>query len=186
MSGPRYVLVPSPFGQLAICWQETAAGPRVQHVLLPRAGTQTADLAQASGGGGPGSVPAISELGERMAAFLSGEDVHLRLDLLALERCSAFQQRVLRAEYAIPRGRVSTYGRIARYLSLPGGARAVGMALARNPFPIVIPCHRAIAADGRIGGYQGGLAMKQALLEMEGVRFSPQGRVLVGHYYYGT
>jgi methylated-DNA-[protein]-cysteine S-methyltransferase len=84
---------------------------------------------------------------------------------------------VLLAEYRIPRGRVSTYGAVAKHIGVPRGARAVGNALARNPFPIVIPCHRAIRADGSLGGYRGGLVMKRALLELEGVRVTAEGQV---------
>ncbi|HUT21711.1 MAG TPA: MGMT family protein, partial [Anaerolineae bacterium] len=63
-------------------------------------------------------------------------------------------------------------------------ARAVGNALARNPFPLVIPCHRAIRAGGTLGGYQGGSGMKRALLEIEGVQFSGEGRVVAPRTYY--
>jgi len=105
---------------------------------------------------------------------------------VALERCTDFQRRVILTEYSIPRGRVSTYGRIARALGVMGGARAVGSALARNPFPLVIPCHRAVRSDGAMSGYQGGAPMKRALLEMEGVEVSPAGRVLVDHFYEPT
>ena len=93
-------------------------------------------------------------------------------------------QRVLRAEHRIPRGWVSTYSRIAAYVGVPGSARAVGNALAQNPFPILIPCHRAIRADGSLGGYQGGTAMKRVLLEREGQTFSPTGEVLLQQVYY--
>jgi len=79
---------------------------------------------------------------------------------------------------------VSTYGRIANHLGIPGGARAVGQALARNPFPIIIPCHRAIGAGGDLGGFQGGAAMKRALLELEGVELSSSGRVETDRYYH--
>ncbi len=88
------------------------------------------------------------------------------------------------AEYGIPRGSVSTYGRMAAHLGIPGGARAVGNALATNPFPIVIPCHRAIRSDGTLGGYQGGLAMKRILLEQEGVVIDDRGRVRSTKLYY--
>ena len=106
------------------------------------------------------------------------------LSMLHLADCSAFQRRVLLAEHGIPRGWVSTYGRIAEQVGVPRGARAVGGALARNPFPIVIPCHRAIRADGRLGGFQGGAGMKRALLALEGVSCGSDGRVLSPRYYY--
>ena len=85
-----------------------------------------------------------------------------------LEHCSKFQQKVLRAVSAIPRGKVSTYQRIAKQIGQPKAARAVARALANNPFPLIIPCHRVICSDGALGGYQGGLKMKRALLEKEG------------------
>jgi methylated-DNA-[protein]-cysteine S-methyltransferase len=105
------------------------------------------------------------------------------MDSIALDRCSDFQASVLRAEHRIPRGWVSTYGRVANHLAIPGGARAVGQALARNPFPIIIPCHRAIRSDGRLGGFQGGLEMKRALLELEGAKVSAAGIVSAQRFY---
>jgi len=119
-----------------------------------------------------------------MAAFLDGEPVVFDLSLLALGDCSPFQRRVLEAEHGIPRGWVTTYGRIAQHVGVPRGARAVGGALARNPFPILIPCHRAIRSDGTLGGFQGGAAMKRTLLELEGVRFGSDGRAVTPRYYY--
>ncbi|MBP7527171.1 MAG: MGMT family protein [Syntrophorhabdaceae bacterium] len=116
---------------------------------------------------------------------MAGEDIRFPLDAIRLDLCPAFQQRVLHAEHAIPRGSVSTYGLIARRLNNPNGARAVGSALATNPFPIVIPCHRAIRSDGDLGGFQGGLAMKRALLEMEGVEFRDAHHVATRRFHYG-
>ena len=104
-----------------------------------------------------------------MEAFLNGADIRLSLDLLRLDLCSPFQQQVLRADHAIPRGSVSTYRLIAKHIGNPRSARAVGTAQATNPFPIVIPCHRVIRSDGTLGGYGGGLEMKRRILEMEGI-----------------
>ena len=127
----------------------------------------------------------IAALAERIHCYLGGEPVRFALDITALDDCPPFQRRVLLAEYAIPRGRVSTYARIAHRLGHPRGARPVGLCLAHNPFPILVPCHRAIRSDGSLGGFQGGLRMKRALLEMEGVLFSRAGRVVLSeqtHY----
>jgi len=104
------------------------------------------------------------------------------LSLLDWEVCPLFQQRVLRAEARIPRGRVSTYGRIAAHLSVPRAARAVGNALALNPFPLIIPCHRTVRSDGSLGGFQGGLAMKRRLLELEGIAFAFSGKALLSKF----
>jgi len=66
---------------------------------------------------------------------------------------------------------------------MPAAARAVGNALAGNPFPIFVPCHRAIRSDRTLGGYQGGAAMKRALLEMEGLAVSNKGKVISDSLY---
>jgi len=105
------------------------------------------------------------------------------LEAVALELCGEFQRRVLLAEHGIPRGWVSTYGRIANYIGSTGAGRAVGTAVAENPFPIIIPCHRAVRTDGTLGGYQGGKGMKRALLEMEGVEFKGAGVSMERVYY---
>jgi O-6-methylguanine DNA methyltransferase len=89
------------------------------------------------------------------------------------------------AGFGIPRGKLSTYNLIARHVGKPSAARAVGRALATNPFPIIIPCHRAIRSDRTLGGYQGGLAMKRALLEMEGINLDGRGRVVTSAFFYG-
>ncbi|NLF01485.1 MAG: MGMT family protein [Anaerolineales bacterium] len=127
---------------------------------------------------------AISQLSEDLRRFLEGEPITFTLDLLALESCSPFQQSVLVAESRVPRGCVTTYGKIAAHLGAPLAARAVGGALARNPFPIIIPCHRAIRSDRHLGGFRGGLAMKRQLLALEGVPISNDGRVLVERLHY--
>ena len=89
---------------------------------------------------------------------------------------SAFQQAVWREMLAIPRGRTRTYGELAA--SLDGIARAVGGACGSNPIPVIIPCHRVLAAGGKMGGYsgKGGVATKRFLLELEGARLPPAGQ----------
>lgn len=179
------MLLPSQFGPLVLLWAQTAAGPRVVRLLLPADGGLTEEgreLLQSMGNAR--ASPPIRELARDIDRFLEGHNVSFPLAFLALDRCSPFQQRVLQAEHAIPRGWVSTYGRIARHLQVPGGARAVGRALATNPFPILIPCHRAIRSDGTTGGYRGGRSMKRALLAMEGVEVSMEGKVSTDRLYY--
>ena len=85
------------------------------------------------------------------------------------EVMSPFQQKALRAVYAIPYGETRTYGQIAAQIRSPQAARAVGRANATNPIPLVIPCHRVIAADGNLRGYGAGegLKTKAWLLELE-------------------
>ncbi|WP_332448478.1 methylated-DNA--[protein]-cysteine S-methyltransferase [Methanoculleus sp.] len=171
-------------GQVRLIWVCSRSGPRVRRILLP--GDPRVDAAMIE------AMPPVEEPrdGEILAlvagirSLLQGKDVRFDIGLLDLDRCPPFQRRVLLAEYGIPRGYVSTYGRIARHLGKPSAFRAVGNALARNPFPLVIPCHRALRSDGRLSGFQGGLALKRRLLEMEGVRFREDGRVLMDRVWY--
>jgi len=79
-----------------------------------------------------------------------------------------FNQGVLRATAAIPYGEMASYGEVAAAAGSPRAARAAGNALAGNPIPIVVPCHRVIHADGGLGGYTGGLETKRFLLKLEG------------------
>ena len=69
----------------------------------------------------------------------------------------------------IPFGRIVSYGDIADEMGVAGAARAVGQAVGANPLPIVVPCHRVVRSDSRLGGYSGGLLQKVALLSIEGV-----------------
>ena len=82
---------------------------------------------------------------------------------------TAFQRRIFERLMHIPYGRIVSYGDIADELGDPGAARAVGQAVGANPLPIVVPCHRVVRSDGKLGGYSGGLTRKVTLLGIEGV-----------------
>jgi methylated-DNA-[protein]-cysteine S-methyltransferase len=86
----------------------------------------------------------------------------------------SFHRRVHEAARRIEPGHILTYGALARIIGSDGAARAVGQALARNPYPILVPCHRVLAANGGLGGFSahGGIRTKRRLLEIEGIRFS--------------
>ena len=105
-----------------------------------------------------------------MAAVLAGERRDLGDTPLDDGRIDRFRRRVYAATRLIPPGTTATYGEIARTIGLPDGARDVGAALSRNPFPIVVPCHRVIAANGALTGFSaaGGLETKRRMLELEG------------------
>ncbi len=90
-------------------------------------------------------------------------------DLPLAPRGTDFQQRVWERLRAIPPGSTASYGEVAGDVGRPGGARAVGGAVGRNPLSIVVPCHRVVAADGSLGGYASGLDRKRWLLAHEGV-----------------
>jgi methylated-DNA-[protein]-cysteine S-methyltransferase len=91
------------------------------------------------------------------------ERFELELDL----RGTAFQERVWQELLLVPYGTTVSYSEIARRIGRPDGGRAVGAAVGRTPVPIIVPCHRAVAAGGSLTGYRGGLERKQALLDLE-------------------
>ncbi len=180
------IIKPTPFGPVAILWSQVDGSPKICRILISKPELSAEDQAfsiyphlQVS------SSKKIEALAMDIKRFLEGEDVSFSLDDLMWEQCTPFQKSVLLAEHHIPRGSVSTYQLIARQVGVEKGARAVGNALANNPFPIIVPCHRAIRSDGTIGGFQGGLDMKKALLEKEGISFHHKGRVMVPKFHYG-
>ncbi|MHA2062213.1 MAG: methylated-DNA--[protein]-cysteine S-methyltransferase [Candidatus Sifarchaeia archaeon] len=177
--------IPTPFDNISIVWLETQSGVLIQRIFLSDSKSSSESKVKASFQQiETGSSPLITELTEKILIFLDGKEVDFDLNIVDFNRCYATQKRVILAEYEIPQGWVSTYKRIADHLDISNGARAVGSALARNPFPIIIPCHRAIKTDGGLGGYQGGVKMKRDLLEMEGVKFSKKGNVIMDKVYY--
>ena len=111
----------------------------------------------------------LAEAKTQLFEYFSG--TRKKFDLpLDLDQLLGFQKEVLKIVSQIPYGKVLTYGQIAAQLLKPSASRAVGTALAHNPLPIIIPCHRVVATDGHLAGYLGkkGVAAKKWLLEMEG------------------
>jgi methylated-DNA-[protein]-cysteine S-methyltransferase len=111
----------------------------------------------------------VAQVTEQLKDYFAGkrDSFDVPLDLRSI---TPFQRVVLDAIQQIPSGETISYGGLARRIGKPGAARAVGRALGSNPIPIIIPCHRALAADGSLGGYsgRGGVRTKQALLSLEG------------------
>jgi methylated-DNA-[protein]-cysteine S-methyltransferase len=116
--------------------------------------------------------PFVRHAVDGVVALLSGAAVDLSTVPLDMERVPAFERRVYEAARAIPPGKTLTYGDIAARLGDPGAAREVGQALGRNPFAVIVPCHRVVAAGGKTGGFSatGGVATKLRLLEIERAR----------------
>jgi len=175
-----FLVKKSIFGDVTIVWQETPE-TKVKRIFLP---SHKRNVDKKYSKTKYSTNREIEKLADDITDFFEGKMVQFDLDIIDLNRCSEFQKRVLIAEYGIPRGWVSTYGRIATHLSQPHAARAVGKALATNPFPVIIPCHRALRANGMLGGYQGGLLMKKKLLEMEGNQFINAKQIKMNKVYY--
>jgi methylated-DNA-[protein]-cysteine S-methyltransferase len=180
-----YCLRDTPFGPVAVLWSPYGNEPEICRILLSSPEIPAGDAVKKIFPRSESlSCREIDDTMDQIESFLSGEDILFSLHGLCLDRCSSFQRSVLLADYAIPRGRVSTYQRLAKHLGNPKGARAVGTALAKNPFPLIIPCHRAIRSDGGLGGFQYGLKMKRALLELEGIAFRDNEHVATLDFFY--
>jgi len=120
----------------------------------------------------PNPVAPEKYIEELLVAFFAGGGVDLNGVVLDMERVSPFHRRVYEVARTIPRGAVMSYGEVARLADNPRAARAVGTAMAKNPFAPFVPCHRVVGSDGGLVGFggQGGLDFKRSLLKAEGVK----------------
>ncbi|HEX3771161.1 MAG TPA: methylated-DNA--[protein]-cysteine S-methyltransferase [Polyangiaceae bacterium] len=116
--------------------------------------------------------PAIQRSLEAIVALLRGEAADLSEVPLDMREVPPFHRRVYAAARTIPAGSTASYGEIAAKVGAPKSARAVGQALGRNPFAIIVPCHRVVAAGGKLGGFSagGGATTKQRMLAIERAR----------------
>src|SRR5437868_10833572 len=163
-------LFPSELGWMALAW----SGEQLTRFSFghPSAAAAAADLEfnDEWTTTDPKRVPEwIAELASRLQSYAAGNEERFDDVPLDLSRLSEFQNRVVRACRRIARGRVRTYGELAAACGSPGAARAVGTVMAKNRYPLIVPCHRVLAAGGELGGYSApdGLKMKQRLLAME-------------------
>jgi len=131
--------------------------------------------------------PDIQRALDGIVALLAGEAADLSAAVLDMHRVPPFHRRVYDAARAVPAGATLSYGEIAKQMSPGSSARAVGQALGRNPFAIVVPCHRVLAASGKIGGFSanGGIATKLRMLSIEAARASGQGALFEGDGAFG-
>jgi methylated-DNA-[protein]-cysteine S-methyltransferase len=176
----------SPYNSITIVWNSENSKLKIQRIFLSNDELNSEENAFQvfKRSLEKGNNSEISNLKEKILKFLRGKEVFFGLELLNMNRCFQTQKMVLLAEYKVPRGWITTYKRIAIKIGIPMGARVVGNSLARNPFPIIIPCHRAIKSNGELGGFQGGIEMKRALLEKEGLKIVRKGKIITENIYY--
>ena len=157
---------------IGIAWQYSGSKPQVERILLPCAKVELLAKIKKEF---PKLIEKEQEMPDKIASQIAelylGQKMTVDLSLLNMKRLSEFSAKVLKTTCKIPRGKVATYSGIAAKIGSPSAARAVGTALANNPFPIVIPCHRVVRSDGSLGGFGGGINMKRQLLAKEGVTF---------------
>ena len=154
MVGSVQVDCPSPLGPIRL----TVRGGRLERV----------ELGAGAGRRRRAAPPEAARFVAMLDAYCRGEDVVCDERDLSGPGGSAFQRAVRRELRRVRFGQVVTYGELARRCGRPGAARAVGRALAANPAPLLVPCHRVAASGGRLGGFSAGLQWKRRLLEHEG------------------
>lgn len=170
LTGVASTVFETPLGWIGMAWAQAG----LQRLTLGHANPGEAQDALADFGACCGGMSvSCSDLAERVMAFLEGGDddfCDVKLDLGSLSR---FQRSVLGQCRRIPSGTTLTYGELARKAGSPRAARAVGTVMATNRFPLIVPCHRVVAAGG-LGGYsaRNGLALKRWLLCREGAQIT--------------
>jgi O-6-methylguanine DNA methyltransferase len=173
MMASSFALFDTAIGRCGLAWGDRG----VAGIQLPEAGEREtrARMLQRFPAAGEAAPPLeVQRVIDRIVALLRGEASDLSTIALDMDQVTAFHRRVYEAARAIPPGMTLSYGDIAARVGAPGAARAVGQALGRNPFPIVVPCHRVLAAGGKIGGFsaQGGIATKRRMLAIEGAQLN--------------
>ena len=108
----------------------------------------------------------FDDLMKRLKVYFSGHRITFP-DKLDLSRATHFQREVWEITRLIPYGETRSYAWVAEQIKKPQAVRAVGQALGKNPLPIIVPCHRVVASDGKLGGFGGGIEMKRYLLSLE-------------------
>jgi methylated-DNA-[protein]-cysteine S-methyltransferase len=164
-----YTLFDTAIGRCAMAWADAS----VVAVSLPAAndeGLVARIISRAPSAQNSEPVPFVAEAIAAIQRLLKGERSDLTHIPLDMEGIPAFHRRVYAFVRGIPPGSIMTYGDVAKRIGDPGAARAVGQAMAANCFPIIVPCHRVLAAGARPGGFSagGGVDTKFKMLEMEG------------------
>jgi methylated-DNA-[protein]-cysteine S-methyltransferase len=176
----HYCLFDTAIGPCGMAWSPRGL-TRLQLPEADRGATERRLRTRAARAGA--AVPAaIDRVIADLKSYLTGRNVDFDAVAVDLPRIAPFEAKVYAAARAIPWGQTLSYGELARQISSPEAAREVGRALARNPVPIVIPCHRILAKGHRIGGFSapGGTRTKERLLMLEGAHVEAETPLLPG------
>ena len=171
-----YCTFETELGPCGIAWNDTDGLVLLAYFQLPASSvTELEDRLSARCTHGKSSPPsAIGRVIELAQRHLAGEPQEFLDITVDLHDLPSFARRVYAFARRVPAGETTTYGELARVAGNPGAARAIGLLLARNPMPLIIPCHRVLAAGGKPGGFSahGGLSTKSRMLELEGVHLN--------------
>ncbi|MBU1862696.1 MAG: MGMT family protein [Candidatus Omnitrophica bacterium] len=167
------------YGEVGIVWSKEKRGKQlVQRIFLPSKNRSVARIVKQKFPTAlcrRGKGAAI--LHKKVQDLIQGKQITFASRFFDLSGFTPFERRVLKRTQRIRRGKVATYAGIAYGVGVPRAVRAVGNVLAKNHFPLFIPCHRVVCSNGTIGGFQRGTQLKRVLLENEGVLFDKKGRV---------
>lgn len=168
MDAAHYTIFDTAIGRCGISWRSD----RAVAFALPGSSSETmaAHLTRRHPDAMPGDPPPlIHDAIDATRRLIEGERADLAFIAVELVDSSDFERRVYEALREVGPGETVTYGELAERVGSPGAARAVGMAMARNPIPVIIPCHRVLASGGRSGGFSapGGVTTKFRLLQIE-------------------
>ncbi|OAP36357.1 cysteine methyltransferase [Sinorhizobium glycinis] len=171
----QYLIFETAAGFCGIAWSERG----IARFQLPTRSAEATErlLLRRVPGAEPHEPPeAVAEAVSEVKRYFEGQETDFSGVELDLEEQDAFFKQIYTAARKIPWGRTTTYGALAKELGAgPEAARDVGQAMAKNPVALIIPCHRVLAAGGRVGGFSapGGASTKLRMLELEGVRVGP-------------
>lgn len=169
MSSTRIALFDTVIGICGIAWNTTG----IAGINLPEATpAMTQERLKNRFDGAAESVPStkVQRIIQQITVLLDGRPMSFNAVSLDMRGVPEFHRRTYELIRTIPAGSTLSYGEVAARLDKPGAARAVGQAMGRNPFPIIVPCHRVVAANGKLGGFSanGGTTTKLRLLQIEG------------------
>ena len=169
MNAPAFTLFDTPIGTCSLVWK----GDTIVGLRLPEASSATTRARitrRWPGAEEQAPPPAMQAVIDRVLDLLAGGKVDLSDVPLDFGAAPDFHKRAYEIARTIPPGHTMTYGEIAKRLGVPHESREVGQALGKNPVAIIVPCHRVLGADGKMGGFSanGGVATKRRILEIEG------------------
>ncbi|MEQ9436903.1 methylated-DNA--[protein]-cysteine S-methyltransferase [Hyphomonas sp.] len=164
----RFHLFDTAIGPCGLAWS-SAGLVQVQLPEASEAATESRLGRNAAASWSDALPPDISDCEARMRAYFGGVETDFSDITLDLSRANEFTKRVYAELRKVGWGQNTSYGALAKKLGEPGAARAVGAAMGKNPWPLIVPCHRVLAASGKIGGFSayGGRATKRHMLQLE-------------------
>jgi methylated-DNA-[protein]-cysteine S-methyltransferase len=167
MTSLGFALFDTPIGTCGIAWSKAG----IAGLQLPEstAAATRARVKRRFNAEEAEPPPGVKRALDRVQALLKGETIDLADIPLDLDAAPEFHRKVYEVARTIPPGQTMTYGEIAKRLGVPHESREVGQALGKNPIAIIVPCHRVLGADGKMGGFSanGGVSTKRRMLEIE-------------------